>query len=460
MFLPGFMERYNARFAKVPRRPGRPASTAQCRAWSVCATSCACGTSAMSASNWRSPTIGGGSFSRRNEITRGLPGQYVDSYEFCGRASGVPLEGRIPPPTPPSDKDQRVTHCRNHREQAPWRRPCAHPGGTGQGAAKEEARGHTAHTVRADRPSERWLELQACPSRQGERSQPGLRYLRSPPCQAALALALWVTFLPCTASDISTRLQQPREEFPGPGTVAHASGNSTLNVPPAPLLAGDPQPSAMAVDDVLHDREAQPGTAHGAAAYGYRYGRTRSVRRGTCCGSIPRHHDPSRPHGSPCPSCCPLPSSRRQRQVDGAIRTAVFQRVLGEVQEHLHQLVTVAEDQVAPAPPPCPCSLTASTASRVQHDGVAGQLRRGPHRRKACRPEPRAGPPGPKGASVRQPSTRLSDRRSETSRFIRRAFVLHDRQESVARCLIVARGSAQGLDESPAPPSAACAARG
>ena len=44
-------------------------------------------------------------------------------------------------------------------------------------------------------------------------SQPGLRYLRSPPCQALLPSRSEVTFLLCKPSDISTWLQHA---WPGP----------------------------------------------------------------------------------------------------------------------------------------------------------------------------------------------------------------------------------------------------
>lgn len=108
-FLSTFMARYNAKFAKVPRRPDnlhRPLNTEPDRLADVLC--------------WRDERYVGNqlafSYDRQriilqeNEITRGLPGKYVDSYEYPDgrlefRWKGVSLPYSV------FDKDQRVTHA-------------------------------------------------------------------------------------------------------------------------------------------------------------------------------------------------------------------------------------------------------------------------------------------------------------------------------------------------------------
>lgn len=108
-FLPMFMARYNAKFAKTPRRPDnlhRPLNTEPDRLTDILC--------------WRDERYVGNqlafSYDRQriilaeNEITRGLPGKYVDSYEYPDgrlefRWKGVSLPYSV------FDKDQRVTHA-------------------------------------------------------------------------------------------------------------------------------------------------------------------------------------------------------------------------------------------------------------------------------------------------------------------------------------------------------------
>ena len=108
-FLPAFMDRYNAKFAKTPRRPDnlhRPLNTEPDRLRDILC--------------WRDERYVGNqlafSYDRQriilaeNEITRGLPGKYVDSYEHPDghlefRWKGVSLPYSV------FDKDQRVTHA-------------------------------------------------------------------------------------------------------------------------------------------------------------------------------------------------------------------------------------------------------------------------------------------------------------------------------------------------------------
>ena len=108
-FLPAFMARYNAKFAKTPRRADnlhRPLNTEPDRLSDILC--------------WRDERYVGQqlafSYNRlriilqENEITRGLPGKYIDTFEFADgqlefRWKGVSLPYSV------FDKDQRVTHA-------------------------------------------------------------------------------------------------------------------------------------------------------------------------------------------------------------------------------------------------------------------------------------------------------------------------------------------------------------
>ena len=99
--------------------------------------------------------------------------------------------------------------CRCHGEQTPRRRTGIHQGGTGQGRSEETPGRKATLPIPTDRPAQRRLEFTRRPEGQrNPQSQSGLRYLRSPPCQALLPSASGVTFLLCRAGDISTWLQQ------------------------------------------------------------------------------------------------------------------------------------------------------------------------------------------------------------------------------------------------------------
>jgi hypothetical protein len=108
-FLPAFMERYNAKFAKAPRRPDDLHRTLNFEPDQLADVLC-----------WRDERYVSNqlalSYDRyriileENEITRGLPGKYVDSYAYADgrlefRWKGVAL------PYFSFDKDQRVTHA-------------------------------------------------------------------------------------------------------------------------------------------------------------------------------------------------------------------------------------------------------------------------------------------------------------------------------------------------------------
>lgn len=108
-FLPSFMARYNAKFAKTPRRPDnlhRPLNTEPVRLADVlCRRDERYVGNQLAFSYDRQRII-----LEENEITRGLPGKYVDSYEYPDgrldfRWKGVSLPYSV------FDKDQRVTHA-------------------------------------------------------------------------------------------------------------------------------------------------------------------------------------------------------------------------------------------------------------------------------------------------------------------------------------------------------------
>ncbi len=108
-FLPGFIERYNIKFAKTPRRADNLHRALNVEPDRLREILC-----------YRDERYVGNqlafSYDRRriileeNDVTRDLPGKYVDSYEFADgrlefRWKGVPLPFRV------FDKDQRVTHA-------------------------------------------------------------------------------------------------------------------------------------------------------------------------------------------------------------------------------------------------------------------------------------------------------------------------------------------------------------
>jgi transposase len=108
-FLPGFMERYNARFAKVPRRPDdlhRPLNVEPGRLRDILCLRDERYVGQQLAFSYDRRRI----ILEENEITRGLPGKYVDSYEFADGRLEFRWKG-ISLPYSAFDKDQRVTHA-------------------------------------------------------------------------------------------------------------------------------------------------------------------------------------------------------------------------------------------------------------------------------------------------------------------------------------------------------------
>jgi transposase len=108
-FLPGFMARFNARFAVAPARPGdlhRPLDVAADRLRTIL-----CRREQRYVS--RELTL---SYDRlrimleRNETTVRLAGKYIDTYAFADGGLEVRWQG-LPLPYKAFDKDQRVTHA-------------------------------------------------------------------------------------------------------------------------------------------------------------------------------------------------------------------------------------------------------------------------------------------------------------------------------------------------------------
>lgn len=107
--LPAFMDRYNAKFAKTPRRPDnlhRALNVEPDRLRDVLCLRDERYVGRQLAFSYDRRRI----ILEENEITRGLPGKYVDSYEYPDgrlefRWKGVPLPYSV------FDKDQRVTHA-------------------------------------------------------------------------------------------------------------------------------------------------------------------------------------------------------------------------------------------------------------------------------------------------------------------------------------------------------------
>ncbi|ASP23262.1 transposase (plasmid) [Antarctobacter heliothermus] len=114
-FLLSFVERYNAKFAKAPRRPDNLHRTLNIEPVRLRDILC------LRDERYVSQQLAF-SYARRriifeeNDVTRGLPGKYMDSYEFPDgrlefRWKGVSL------PYSTFDKDQRVTHAATTENQ-------------------------------------------------------------------------------------------------------------------------------------------------------------------------------------------------------------------------------------------------------------------------------------------------------------------------------------------------------
>jgi hypothetical protein len=108
-FLPDFTDRYNTKFAKVPRRADnlhRPMNIAPNRLRDVFTFQDKRLVGAQLAVTYERQRI----ILAENEMTRGLPGKYVDTFTFPDGRFEVRWKG-VSIPYTVFDKDQRVTHA-------------------------------------------------------------------------------------------------------------------------------------------------------------------------------------------------------------------------------------------------------------------------------------------------------------------------------------------------------------
>jgi len=108
-FLPAFKDRYNTKFAKAPRRPDnlhRALNVEPDRLADILCFRDERYVSNQLAFSYDRLRI----ILQENEITRGLPGKYVDTYEFADGRFEVRWKS-VPLPYTVFDKDQRVTHA-------------------------------------------------------------------------------------------------------------------------------------------------------------------------------------------------------------------------------------------------------------------------------------------------------------------------------------------------------------
>ena len=107
--LPGFVERYNAKFAKIPRRPDnlhRPLNVEPDRLRNILCLRDERRVSQQLAFSYERQRI----ILEENDVTRGLPGKYVDTYEFPDGRLDIRWKG-LALPYSAFDKEQRVTHA-------------------------------------------------------------------------------------------------------------------------------------------------------------------------------------------------------------------------------------------------------------------------------------------------------------------------------------------------------------
>jgi hypothetical protein len=109
VFLPSFTDRYNVKFAKVPRRADnlhRPMNIEPDRLRDVFALQDERLVGAQLAFSYERQRI----ILAENEMTRDLPGKYVDTFAFPDGRFEVRWKG-VSIPYTVFDKDQRVTHA-------------------------------------------------------------------------------------------------------------------------------------------------------------------------------------------------------------------------------------------------------------------------------------------------------------------------------------------------------------
>lgn len=108
-FLSGFMERYNVKFAKIPRRPDnlhRALNIEPDRLRDILCLRDERYIGQQLVFSYERKRI----VLEENDVTRNLPGEYVDSYEFADGRLEFRWKG-ITLPYSVFDKDQRITHA-------------------------------------------------------------------------------------------------------------------------------------------------------------------------------------------------------------------------------------------------------------------------------------------------------------------------------------------------------------
>ena len=107
--LPGFMERYNARFARIPARPAdlhRPLNVPLNRLREILCRREQRYVGAQLTFSYERKRI----MLEENDVTRGLVGRYVETYAFADGRLEVRWKGHVLSYRM-FDKDQRVTHA-------------------------------------------------------------------------------------------------------------------------------------------------------------------------------------------------------------------------------------------------------------------------------------------------------------------------------------------------------------
>lgn len=148
-FLPAFTEHYNAKFAKAPCRANNLHRSMNIEPDRLRDVFC-----------FRDERLVGAqlafSYERKriilaeNEMSRDLPGKYVDTFVFPDGSFEVRWKG-VSIPYSVFDKDQRVTHAAITGKQAPQRRVGTYQSRTGQRGSKKTTRRQTSQPLPAKR---------------------------------------------------------------------------------------------------------------------------------------------------------------------------------------------------------------------------------------------------------------------------------------------------------------------
>ena len=151
VFLPSFTDRYNVKFAKVPRRADnlhRPMNIEPDQLRDVFALQDERLVGAQLAFSYERQRI----ILAENEMTRGLPGKYVDTFAFPDGRFEVRWKG-VSIPYAAFDKDQRVTHAAI-TENKHLSVVLAYQSRTGQSSSKKTPRRQASDALSANRQTQ------------------------------------------------------------------------------------------------------------------------------------------------------------------------------------------------------------------------------------------------------------------------------------------------------------------